>query len=170
MAPASPSPYLFGDLLALARLSWVRQMAARLSRLGYPDYRRSDAAALRMLRRGPVPVGRLGTELGVTRQAARKVVEGLERRGYARTERDTHDSRVLNVVLTAAGAAYAQAVTDVVQALNREFCQRVGPAQLAAADSVLRAVMTDDSALRSAASAIRPPALTPRRPAPGMPS
>jgi DNA-binding MarR family transcriptional regulator len=157
MGAASTCPYLFGDLLALARLSWVRQMASRLAQLGYPDYRRSDAAALRLLRRGPVPVGRLGAKLGVTRQAARKVAEGLEQRDYARTERDAHDSRVLNVVLTAAGTAYAQVITDVIHDLNREFGQRVDPAQLAAADSVLRAVITGDGALQSAASAIRGP-------------
>jgi len=157
MAPASTPPYLFGDLLALARLSWVRQMAARLDQLGYPDYRRSDAAALRLLRSGPVPVGRLGAGLGVTRQAALKIADGLEQRHYVRTERDARDSRVLNVVLTTAGTAYAQAMTEVIQTLNREFRQRVDPAQLAAADTVLRAVLAGDSALRDAAAAIRPP-------------
>jgi DNA-binding MarR family transcriptional regulator len=157
MGTVPTSPYLFGDLLALARLSWVRQMASRLAQLGYPDHRRSDAAALLLLRRGPVPVGRLGAELGVTRQAARKMAEGLEHRDYARTERDAHDSRVLNVVLTAAGAAYAQAITEVIHALNREFCHWVDPFHLAAADSVLRAVITGDGALQSAASAIRGP-------------
>jgi len=157
MGAGSTSPYLFGDLLALARLSWIRQTASRLAQLGYPDYRRSDAAALRLLRRGPVPVGRLGAGLGVTRQAARKVAEGLEQRGYARTERDVRDSRVLNVVLTAQGSAYARVMTEVIHDLNRDFCQQVDPAQLAAADSVLRAVLADDSALQSAASAISPP-------------
>jgi DNA-binding MarR family transcriptional regulator len=151
------STYLFGDLLALARLSWVRQMSDRLGRLGYADYRRSDAAALRLLRRGPVPVGQLGAGLGVTRQAARKVADGLVQRDFARTERDARDSRVLNVVLTPAGVAYSRAVTEVIHALNREFSQRVDPAQLAAADAVLRAVFADDSTLRDAAAAIRPP-------------
>ena len=60
MVQTSTPAYLFGDLLALARLSRVRHMADRLGRLGYADYRRSDAAALRLLLRGPVPVGRLG--------------------------------------------------------------------------------------------------------------
>ena len=160
MAPASTSPYLFGDLLALARLSWVRQMGSRLAQLGYQDYRRSDAVALRLLRRGPIPVGRLGTELGITRQAARKVAEGLEQRDYARTERDARDSRVLNVILTAAGTAYARVIADVIRELNREFRERVDPAQLVAADSVLRAVFAADPALQSAASAIRPPAMS----------
>ena len=157
VAQASSHPYLFGDLLALARLSWVRQMADRLGRLGYADYRRSDAIALRMLSRGPVAVGRLGTELGVTRQAARKVIDGLEQRDYVRTERDAHDSRVLNVILTPVGVGYARAVIQVIHDLNREFCERADPAQLAAADAVLRVMIASDSALEATASLIKPP-------------
>ena len=157
MAQTSSHPYLFGDLLALARLSWVRQMADRLGQLGYADYRRSDAIALRMLSRGPVTVGRLGTELGVTRQAARKVIDGLEQRDYVRTERDAHDSRVLNVILTPVGVGYARAVIQVIHDLNREFCERADPAQLAAADAVLRVMIASDSALEATASLIKPP-------------
>jgi DNA-binding MarR family transcriptional regulator len=158
VAQTSGPPYLFGDLLALARLSWVRQMADRLGRLGYPDYRRSDAIALRMLNRGPVSVGRLGTELGVTRQAARKVIDGLEQRGFARTERDVQDSRVLNVILTPDGTAYARAVIEVIHTLNREFRERVDPAHLAIADAVLRAIVEGDSALAATAAQVpRPP-------------
>jgi len=140
----STAPYLFGDLLALARLSWVRQMAARLEQLGYRDYRRSDAAVMRLLRRGPVPVGRLGSVLGVSRQAARKVVDGLARRDYALTERDLHDSRRLNVVLTPTGEAYARAVVEVMAAINHELTEKVDPAQLAAAEEVLRAAISGE--------------------------
>jgi len=157
VAETSGPPYLFGDLLALARLSWVRQMADRLGRLGYADYRRSDAGALRMLYRGPVSVGRLGTAAGVTRQAARTVLDGLEQRGFVRTERDAQDSRVLNVILTPVGTAYARAVFEVIYALNREFCERVDPAHLATADTVLRAVIEGDSALEAMAARIRRP-------------
>lgn len=156
MPEKSTAPYLFGDLLALARLSWVREMASRLDQLGYPDYRRTDAAALRLLRRGPVPVGRLGAVLGVTRQAARKVADGLGQRDYARTERDASDSRKLNVVLTPRGEQYARAVIGVISVLNTELSQRVDPAQLAAADAVLRASITD-GALARTAHLIRPP-------------
>ena len=132
-------------------------MASRLGQLGYADYRRSDAAAMWLLRRGPVPVGRLGSVLGVTRQAARKVADGLEQRGYVRTERDARDSRRLNVVLTPSGSAYAQAVVDVIDALNRELGQRVDLAQLIAADAVLRAAIDGEGARERAARAVRPP-------------
>jgi DNA-binding MarR family transcriptional regulator len=153
----STVPYLFGDLLALARQSWIRQMAGRLGQLGFADYRRSDAAALRLLRRGPVSIGRLGSVLGITRQAARKVADGLGRRDYARTERDARDSRRINIVLTARGEAYARAVVEVIEALNRELSARVDPVQLAATDSVLRAAIGIDGSLANVAAAVRPP-------------
>lgn len=150
MRPASTDPYPFGDLLALARQSWVRQMADALRTLGYGDYRRSDAAAVRLLARGPASIGRVGEVLGVTRQAARKFVDGLERRGFAATIRDDRDARQVNAVLTAEGMAYAQAVTAVIRQLNQDLVRRVHPAALAGADAVLRAVLADDHARRRA--------------------
>ena len=45
----------------------------------------------------------------------------------------------------------------MIQALNRESAQRVDPAGLVAADTVLRAVITGDSSLQNIASRIRPP-------------
>lgn len=158
--PERSSPeYPFGDLLALARQSWLGAMAARLADRGYEDYRRSDAAATRLLMRGPASVGRLGTRLGVTRQAARKVADGLQRRNYAATSRDQNDSRQVNVTLTAAGQDYARAVIAVIAELNREVARRADQDSLAAADAVLRLAMFDDSTRRRAGALRRP---TPR--------
>ena len=153
----STSPYLFGDLLALAHQGWVRQMAGRLHELGYDDYRRSDAATLRLLLRGPVPIGQLGSVLGITRQAASKLVGGLVRRSYGRTERDAHDSRRINIVLTPAGRAYARTVVAVLVALNRDLSARVDPVQLTAADAVLRVAIAADRSLAEVAASVRPP-------------
>jgi len=157
MAAESTATYRFGDLLALTRQSWLGQMTSRLERLGYAGYRRSDAAAMRMLWRGPLPVGHLGAVLGVTRQAARKVADGLEQRGYATTERDSRDTRQLNVTLTQAGREYARAITAVIDELNHEVAGRVSPAELVAADTVLRAALFDDSAKQRASRLPRPP-------------
>src|SRR5580698_8898011 len=157
MATESTAPYRFGDLLALTRQSWIGQMTSRREGLGYADYRRSDAAALRMLWLGPLPVGRLGETLGVTRQAARKIADALEQRGYATTERDSRDSRQLNVTLTQLGRDYAVAVAAIVEELNREVAGRVSPDQLAVADTVLRAALFDDSARQRASRLPQPP-------------
>ncbi len=120
-------------------------MADGVRRRGYDDYRASDAAACRRLLRGPIPVGRLAEGQGVSRQAARKIVEGLEQRNYVRTERDTGDARRLNVVLTPAGEAYAQSVVEVIDALNRTLTERVDPDALVAAREVLLAVLAGES-------------------------
>lgn len=157
MTDSSAGPYLFGDLLALARQSWVQQMAVRLGDAGYADYRRSDAAALRLLRRRPASVGELGTALGVTRQAARKVADGLVLRGYASTQRDPADARRLNVVLTPAGQRYAAALILVINSLNAELAARVDQSQLAAADAVLRAAIVGEPGQRRAQRLVRPP-------------
>lgn len=157
MTQASTGSYPFGDLLALARQSWIRQMAEGLRAMGYDDYRRSDPAVVRLLARGPVSIGRVGEALGVTRQAARKVVGVLERRGLATTERDDQDARQVNVVLTAEGMAYTEAVVAVIGRLNRDLARRVDPVALAGADAVLRAVLTDDHTRRIARRLTPPP-------------
>jgi DNA-binding MarR family transcriptional regulator len=161
MAAESTPAYRFGDLVALARLSWLGEVTSRLESLGHAGFRRGDSAVMRVLSRGPRPVGRLGADLGVSRQAARKIADALEQRGYATTERDSRDTRQLNVALTPAGRDYARAVIAVTEALNREVAERVSPVQLAAADAVLRAALFDDSA-RHRASHLPPP--------PGQPS
>jgi Transcriptional regulators len=158
MAAKSTPAYRFGDLLALARQSWITQLAAGLAALGYPDYRRSDSAAARLLRRGPMPVGRLGDALGVTRQAARKVVSGLEGRGFAEVRRDQADARQRNVLLTAEGEAYADALGRVIDRLNRAVARRVTPEELVAADAVLRAVLSGERSRTLAAYLPAPPA------------
>jgi len=155
--PDQSSPvYPFGDLLALARQSWLGAMTARLEERGYADYRRSDAAATRLLMGGPASIGRLGSRLGVTRQAARKVADGLQRRGYAAASRDDNDSRQVNVVLTTAGQDYARAVVAVIAELNSEVARRADPASLEAADAVLRLVLFDESTRRRAEALPRP--------------
>jgi|SRR5579875_1940655 len=156
MAAKSTTPYRFGDLLALARQSWIAQLTAGLAAAGYPGYRRSDAAAVRLLRRAPMPVGRLGDALGITRQAARKVVTGLEQRGFASAQRDPRDARQLNVLLTDDGQAYADAMATVIARLNRSVARRVPAEQLAAADTVLRAVLADEHT-RTLAAYVSPP-------------
>ncbi len=153
----SSSLYRFGDLLALAREYWVREMAEELDRAGFEDYRRTDAALVRLLLRDPRAVGQIGEALRVSRQAARKLVTGLERRGYAQTATSKSDARQLDVTLTARGEAFAQAIVDAVAALNQRTALRVDHDQLLAADAVLRAALPDERARRLAERLVPPP-------------
>lgn len=153
---STPS-YPFGDLLALARQSWVEQMAERLALRGFPGYRRTDAAVMRLLDRRTISIGALGAAQGVSRQAARKVVAALEQRGLAALERDSRDARQSNIVLSDAGMAYARAVREVVEELNREVADRVDRDDLAATDRVLRASVVPGSPWASIARRLPQP-------------
>ena len=133
-------------------------MAARLAATGHRDYHRTDAAVMRLLlAQTPISIGRLGDTLGISRQAARKLTDGLQRRGYAIATRDTHDRRRVNVRLTPAGASYAAAIVEVIEALNSELCARVAPDHLLAADAVLRAALPDQDSRATAARLVPTP-------------
>lgn len=157
MSEQSRSTYRFGDLLALAREYWVREMTEQLARAGYADYRRSDAALVRLLSSGPRSITQIGAALRVTRQAARKLASGLQRRGYARTVRDEHDARQLNVSLTLRGESFALAIIGTIDTLNQRLASQVDTPQLLAADAVLRAVLPDQRARDHAALLIPRP-------------
>ena len=157
MAKQSSIAYHFGDLLALAREHWVRQMAEHVDRAGFDDYRRTDAAVMRLLSCRPRSIGQIGAALGVTRQAARKFVTRLEQRGFVVTARDASDARQINVELTQRGDQYARAIRRAIDALERRLDQRVERAQLLAADAVLRASLPDQDAREQAMRLALPP-------------
>jgi DNA-binding MarR family transcriptional regulator len=146
MSPDPVAKMLFGDLLAQARERWIRAMAQRLGALGFHDYRRSDPLVMRSLRNGEVSLGGLGVTLGVTRQAARKVVNGLVERGYAQVTTSSEDSRRRLVNMTPRGRDYLAAVVATLRALHDEVVDHVDPQQLASAYSVLEFVRDTFSA------------------------
>jgi len=136
---ASPS-YRFGDLLALARRSWIRQVRELMDNAGFRGYRQTDAWILRLLTQQPRAIGQLGNAMGMTRQAARKLADGLVERDYAVLRSDPADARRTLVVLTPTGEAYGRAVAEAQEALNNAVRDRVSARDLEVADSVLRAV------------------------------
>lgn len=147
--------YRFGDLLALARRSWVRRLAAHAASDGFSDYRPTDTVLLRILAREAQSIGRIGDGLGISRQAARKLADGLAARGYAVLAADPTDARRRLVGLTDRGRAYHRALSDASESLNDEVRQVV-PSELLAADAVLRAVLTDEDRRLADAAVPRP--------------
>lgn len=137
MSPSSSSIPLFGDVLARARQSWVREMAIRLAANGFNDYRLSDALALRWLTHGAMPFATFTSALGISRQSSRKVVDGLAERDFATIETDRADARRRNVKLTSKGQTYATAVIDTLRTINEELIEKIDPLQLDAAITVL---------------------------------
>ncbi|MGB8197194.1 MAG: MarR family transcriptional regulator [Acidimicrobiales bacterium] len=140
MMPDPERKMFFGDLLAQARERWIRAMAQRLASRGFNDYRRSDPLVMRSLRSGEVSLGNVGVRLGVTRQAARKVINGLVERGYARVTTSKEDSRRRNVELTPRGREYLEAVVATLRSMHDDVVDGVDGQRLDAAYSVLEFV------------------------------
>jgi DNA-binding MarR family transcriptional regulator len=112
-------------------------MAMRLAALGFDDYRRSDSLALRWLAHGPISLATLNTKFGVSRQATRKVVDGLVERNFATVQTDPVDARRRTVELSTRGRDYAAVVITTVHELNADVSRGVDPEHLATAVSVL---------------------------------
>ena len=109
MADNARSPYRFGSLLALARRSWIEQVRERMQEAGFPGYRRSDAGVLALLLQQPLAIGQLGEAMGISRQAARQMADGLVERGYATFGTDDADARRTLVVLAKRESVIRQA-------------------------------------------------------------
>jgi len=144
MPDPARSQYRFGDVLALARKSWIQQLREQVLAAGYSEYRRSDAWITRVLLQSPRPIGKLGAEVGVTRQAARQLADGLLERGFATFELDPTDARRKLVALTPDGRQYARAVAKATDLLNHAILDRVSARDMQRADAVLRAVFPDE--------------------------
>ncbi|MGH3187295.1 MAG: MarR family winged helix-turn-helix transcriptional regulator [Streptosporangiaceae bacterium] len=162
MADNTNPPYRFGNLLARARQSWIEQVRERMQEAGFPGYRRTDAAVLAFLLQRPLAIGQLGEALGISRQGARQLADGLVERGYASFGTDQADARRTLVVLTVRGKAYGRAIWMAQDALNQAVRSRVSEADLAAADAVLRAVFPDGSARQRLDERMPPPNGSPR--------
>jgi DNA-binding MarR family transcriptional regulator len=140
MADNDTPPYRFGDVLALARMSWIRQVRARAEAAGFGEYRRTDSFVLRLLSADELAIGELGQAIGITRQAARKMAGRLVDRGYADLVIDPDDARRTLVVLTKRGRAYAKVVAEAQDELNNRIRSTVPMQDLAVADRVLRSI------------------------------
>lgn len=128
---------VFGDSLALARRSWVRALKEGLAQQGYPDYRRSDALAMRFFAAGSFSVGEFAQFTDTSRQASRRAIDTLVERGYLEIRIDDDDARRRLVHLTEEGRRYARAILTTVRSLNAEVTSAIAPEDLRNAVAVL---------------------------------
>ena len=139
-------PESFSDLLAIARLRWLNRMRAALAERGFTEFRRGDGAWVRILGAEPQGPGEVAEIIGISRQAATKMADSLERRGYVERGDDDTDRRRVVLTLTDLGRRYEAAIVEVVARLDESFRADVPPADLEAALRVLRAAIGDDDA------------------------
>ena len=101
--PGDPGEADLGILLTTAMRGFVDLLHAELVKRGYGEVRPAFGVVFRALRDGPLTLTELAARLGVTKQAAAKVVDEMDAKGLLRRRADPSDARAKLLELTARG-------------------------------------------------------------------
>jgi DNA-binding MarR family transcriptional regulator len=124
---SSPPPPLIGALLRVPFESVRDRMLATLHERGFTDL----VAAHLDVFQYPGPENqhplRLATQTRMSKQALNYLLGQLQQLGYLTRETDDHDQRSKRVRLTPRGHAATKAIREIVQDVEQEWEQRLGP-------------------------------------------
>ena len=135
-------------LFAIAYRQLITDLHAELARRGWTDVRPAYGFALLALREGPLSGGELGALMGMTKQAASKLVEALVDAGYARRGESTGDARVRPIELTDRGRLLQTTAEDIYRDLEDRWAETIGDDRLAALRAdLIRVTSTEDGEL-----------------------
>jgi DNA-binding MarR family transcriptional regulator len=121
----------FGLLLAQALNSYIDHLHGRLGDHGFTDLRPTFGIPLRALHRQPRTLTSLAREVGVTKQAAAKVVGEMERRGLIERTPSPDDRRAVLLRLSRRGESLVAEAIRIGDAVERDVSRRLGPAAAA---------------------------------------
>lgn len=116
----------FGLLLAQAFNSYVAHLHRGLVDHGFSDLRPTFGLSLRALHERPRTLTELAGVLGVTKQAAAKVVRELEQRRLIEREPSPADGRSTLLRLSGRGRSLVAAAIEIGNAVERDLAGELG--------------------------------------------
>ena len=117
----------------------TERLNAAVARAGIADMRAPFGFVIRALAEAPLELTALAERLGVTKQAAIKVVDEMEARGFLTREPHPTDRRAKRLTLTARGVAVRAAALAESHRMERELRAALGDADVDAFRRVLGA-------------------------------
>lgn len=117
-------------LMAMAFRTLIDDLHARLSERGWIDVRPAYGYVLLAARDGAITVTGVATLLGMTKQAASKLVESMVTEGYLRRGDHPEDARSKQLRLAAKGARLLSAVEQIYAELEAEWAAAIGASAL----------------------------------------
>jgi DNA-binding MarR family transcriptional regulator len=142
-AATDPPGFELPVRLLLGFRSIIDDLHAELARQGHPDARPMHGFVFQAIGPGGTTAAELGRRLGVSKQAAGKTIESLERLGYVRREPDGRDQRQKIVVLTDRGFDALAKSAAIFDQLRARWARVLGAERLRALEDDLRAVTGD---------------------------
>jgi DNA-binding MarR family transcriptional regulator len=139
----STPPVPLARLFAMALRSLVDDLHVHLREQGWDDSRPAYGFALLAAREGSTSVTELAALTGMTKQAASKLVDGMEADGFVTRTEGEGDQRRRPVVLTDQGRRFLATVEDIYARLEEEWSAVISRDQVEATRSGLTAVLLD---------------------------
>ena len=128
------------------------RLGAAVERAGVEDMRAPFGYVVRALAEQPRTLTELAAVLDVSKQAAIKVVDQMEQRGFLRREPSARDRRAKLLTLTAKGERVRRAALAESRRLERELRREFGVTEMAALRTVLHGLLERHGALDDAAA------------------
>jgi DNA-binding MarR family transcriptional regulator len=144
---ASPPTLGVGASLRRAWLGYHRVVDERMAQEGFADRVFPDGRVLRMCAEGTTSVAGIGRALGITRQGAAKLVNGLAERGYVDVQPSLTSRREKVVLVTARGASYLTALRRARTSVDDELLAELGPETFAGLARLVERLARDDEPL-----------------------
>lgn len=131
-----------GRLLAMALGIAVDELHERLAERGWERTRPLWGFVLLSLRDRPCSISQIATLLGTTKQAAAKVVAGLEDAGLAERRTNPRDRRATTIRLSPRGHRFLADAERCYAEIEAGWAVAIGRRQLAAVRNGLAAAIT----------------------------
>jgi DNA-binding MarR family transcriptional regulator len=119
-------PVPLARLFAMAGRYLVERLHQRLAERGWHDIPPAAGYVLLATRAGPTTGGEIAQLMRTSKQAASKLLESLERRGFVERGTAGEDGRMKAVVLTGQGRALLAAVEEIYVELEAEWAALLG--------------------------------------------
>lgn len=115
-------------LLRHARTTYGAAMQKALADAGYDDVPKNGLYVIggMALEAGPIPLGQLIEELGISKQSASQLVDTLVTRGYLQRTEDPDDRRKLTITLTERGRDAAARQSEARKKIDAALIECVG--------------------------------------------
>lgn len=116
-----------GILLTLALRAFTDQLHAELAQRGFGDLRPAFGVVFRALRDEPLTLTVLAGRLGVTKQAAAKVVDEMQAKQLLRKRDSSADGRAKLLELTPRGRRAMAAAIEIGAGIDQRVLAAAGP-------------------------------------------
>lgn len=139
-----PPGYELPLRLFLAFRTILDEVHAELARQGHPDLRPADGFVFQAIGPYGTTAADLGRRLGVTKQAAGKTIDALERLGYVTRAPDPHDARRKLVHLTPHGTDSLTKSAHLFDQIRTRWSTTLGEPEVRALESALSRMAPGD--------------------------